>query len=80
MSDLKDMINVMFYHVCRRHVLVNKCSNSIDEKLLAWLNAQRACELYTQLKLVLYRAYVLKSITETEYKFVLRALESAVYG
>lgn len=77
-NNVKDMINSMFFHVCRCLVLSNKGGNSIEEKIDASLNAQSAYKRYSQLKNAMYKAYLLNFITETEYKFVLRALKSVV--
>ena len=47
-DNVEDMINSMFFYVCRYIVLSNKGGDSTEEKIYAWLNAERAYELYSE--------------------------------
>ena len=78
MNTHKFMINSMFYITCRSLVLANKGGKSIEEQCAELAEAQKAYEVCTLLELTIDRAYKCHDISETEYKFVLRALESAV--
>ena len=78
MNTVKCMINSMFYVTCRCLVLANKGCKSIDEQCAQLAEAQKAYEMCRLLELTIHRAHDSHDITETEYKFVLRALESAV--
>lgn len=78
MNTVKLMINSMFYITCRCLVLANKGGKSIDEQCAQLAEAQKAYEMCRVLELTIHRAHDSHDITETEYKFVLRALESAV--
>lgn len=75
MNTVKCMINSMFYVTCRCLVLSNKGGKTIEEQLAELVEADIMCQL---LELTIQRAHDSHDITETEYKFVLRALESAV--
>lgn len=78
MNTGKFMINSMFYIVCRCLVLANKGGKTIEEQCAELAEAQKAYEMCRLLELTIHRAHDSHDITETEYKFVLRALESAV--
>lgn len=78
MNTVKCMINSMFYITCRCLVLANKGGKSIEEQCAEIAEAQKAYEMCRLLELTIHRAHDSHDITETEYKFVLRALESAV--
>lgn len=78
MNTVKLMINSMFYITCRCLVLANKGGKSIDEQCAQLAEAQKAYEMCRLLELTIHRAHDSHDITETQYKFVLRALESAV--
>lgn len=78
MNTVKCMINSMFYVTCRCLVLANKGGKTIEEQVAELTEAQKAYEMCRLLELTIHRAHDNHSITETEYKFVLRALESAV--
>lgn len=78
MNTVKCMINSMFYVTCRCLVLANKGGKSIDEQCAQLAEAQKAYEMCRLLELTIHIAHDIHDITETEYKFVLRALESAV--
>lgn len=78
MSTVKCMINSMFYVTCRCLVLSNKGGKTIEEQLAELVEAEKADIMCQLLELTIQRAHDSHGITETEYKFVLRALESAV--
>lgn len=78
MNTVKLMINSMFHITCRCLVLANKGGKSIEEQCAELAEAQKAYEMCRLLELTIHCAHDSHDITETEYKFVLRALESAV--
>lgn len=78
MSTIKFMINSMFYITCRCLVLANKGGTTIGEQVAELAEAQKAYEMCRLLELTIDMAHNCHDISETEYKFVLRALESAV--
>lgn len=72
------MINSMFYITCRCLVLANKGGKSIEEQRAELAEAQKAYEMCQLLELTIHRAHDNHDITESEYKFVLSALNAAV--
>ena len=78
MNTVKCMINSMFYVTCRYLVLSNKGGKTIEEQRVELVEAEKAGTMCRLLEFTTHRAHDSHDITETEYKFVLRALESAV--
>lgn len=78
MNTVKFMINSMFYITCRCLALANKGGKSIEEQCAELAEAQKAYEMCRLLELTIDKAHNCHDISETEYKFVLRELESAV--
>lgn len=78
MNLVKSMINSMFYITCRHLVASNKGGKTIEEQCAELVEAEKADITCQLLELTIHRAHDSHDITETEYKFVLRALESAV--
>lgn len=78
MNTVKFMINSMFYITCRCLVLANKGGKTIQEQYAELAEAQKAYEMCRLLELTIDKAHNCHDISETEYKFVLSALNAAV--
>lgn len=78
MNTVKFMIDSMFYITCRCLVLSNKGGKTIEDQCAELVEAEKAGRMCQLLELTIHSAHNRHELTETEYKFVLRALESAV--
>lgn len=78
MNTVKLMINSMFYITCRCLVLANKGGKSIEEQCAELAEAEKAYEMCRLLELTIHKAHNCHDISESEYKFVLSALNAAV--
>lgn len=78
MNTVKCMVNSMFYITCRCLVSSNKGGKTIEEQLAELVQAEKAGTMCQLLELTIHRAHDSHDITETEYKFVLSALEAVV--
>lgn len=78
MNTVKFMINCMFYIICRAIVLSNKGGKTIEEQFAELAKAQTTYAMCRVLELTTVKARECHDITETEYKFVLRALQAVV--